>query len=119
MNETITIERADNADGRPSILRLNGPLTITTLFSFQEAVRKDPPQALILDLAQVPYMDSAGLGSVVNAFISYQKNGRRLALIGVSERLMNLIKLTKVDMFLPVYSNASEAESKLAKPVGA
>ncbi|HXZ79964.1 MAG TPA: STAS domain-containing protein [Terriglobales bacterium] len=114
----MSLERTDNANGGPTVLKLNGPLTITTLFSFQEAVRKDPPSVLILDLAEVPYMDSAGLGSVVNAFISYQKNNRRLALVGVNERLMNLIKLTKVDMFLPIYANLNDAESKLGRAVG-
>jgi len=118
MNETLALERSDTKNGGPSILKLSGPLTITTLFSFQEAIRKDPPSALILDLSNVPYMDSAGLGSVVNAFISYQKNQRRLALVGVNERLMNLIKLTKVDMFLPIYANVTEAEAGSWKAVG-
>ena len=51
---------------------------LTTLFDFQAAVRAEKSPTVILDLSQVPYIDSAGLGSVVNAHVSCARSGRRL-----------------------------------------
>ncbi len=65
------------------ILRLTGPLTLNGLFDFQSRLRADPPPMLILDLAGVPYMDSAGMGAIVNYFVSCQRAGRKMIVTGV------------------------------------
>jgi len=97
------------------IIQLNGPLTIATLFEFQQAVRSDKSTGLILDLSQVPYLDSAGLGSILGAYVSRQKDGRRLALVGVSDRVKNVFQLTRVDQFFSFYSSVPAAELAMAQ----
>ncbi len=60
-----------SAQGRytgTSIVRLEGPLTLSTLFSFQDEFRAMKPPLLLLDLTACPYMDSAGLGLIMNKF---------------------------------------------------
>ncbi|HVP44598.1 MAG TPA: STAS domain-containing protein [Terriglobales bacterium] len=99
-------------DGQ-KIVRLSGPLTIATLFGFQELVRSDKSTGLILDFSEVPYVDSAGLGSVLGAYVSRQKDGRKLALVGVSERVMNVFKLTRVDQFFSFHPSIPAAEQAL------
>lgn len=95
------------------IVHLSGPLTISTLFDFQALVRADPSTGLILDFSEVPYVDSAGLGSVLSAYVSRQKDGRRLALVGVSERVRNVFQLTRVDQFFHFYSSVPAAEQAM------
>ncbi len=95
------------------IVRLRGPLTITTLFDFQSLVRADQSTALILDFSDVPYVDSAGLGSVLGAYVSRQKDGRRLALVGVSDRVRNVFQLTRVDQFFGFYASVPAAEQAI------
>jgi hypothetical protein len=56
--------------GRPNggrLSALTGPLTLSTLFDFQNTVRKVHTD-LVIDLAGVPYMDSACLGAILGAF---------------------------------------------------
>jgi anti-anti-sigma factor len=65
------------------ILTLSGPLILANLFDFQSIVRQAHTD-LIIDLAGVPYMDSAGLGSVLGAFASCQRTGCRFALANVA-----------------------------------
>ncbi len=55
------------------------------------------PQTVILDLTDVPYIDSSGLGSLVSAYVSRQKAGQRVVLSGVNERILLLMEITRVE----------------------
>jgi anti-sigma B factor antagonist len=96
------------------VLALSGPLTLTTLFEFQDAVRAESPPITIIDLSAVPFVDSAGLGSIINAHVSCAKSGRRLALAGVPDRVRTLLQITGVQHVFAVFPNAQEAQEKLA-----
>ena len=85
-------------DGR-RLFRLTGPLTMSTLFDFQSRVRTDSSRVLMLDFAKVPYVDSAGIGALVGAYVTHQKDGRSLYLIGVNERVQSALKVTHVETF--------------------
>lgn len=83
------------------VLRLKGPLTMENIPPFQNAVRREDSAVLFLDLSEVPYVDSVGLGSLVSAYISLHKLGRRVVLTGVNPRVLKLFEITKVeDLFL-------------------
>jgi anti-sigma B factor antagonist len=103
------IERAEGT----RVLKVEGPLTLTTLFEFQDLVRTIESPRLILDLSGVPYMDSAGLGSVLGAYVSCQSHGRGFALANVSPRILTLLKVTHVDTILPQYESVEAAEARL------
>jgi anti-sigma B factor antagonist len=81
------------------VLRLSGPLTISNLFKFQDLVRADSSASLILDFTQVPYIDSAGVGAMVGAYVRHQKNGHSVTLAGVNDRIRNTLKITQVESF--------------------
>ena len=81
------------------VLRLSGPLTISTLYEFQNLVRSDSTASLVLDFTKVPYVDSAGVGALVGAYVRHQKAGHSVTLAGVSERVRNTLKVTQVDNF--------------------
>ena len=81
------------------VLRLSGPLTIGTLYQFQDMVRTDSASSLVLDFTRVPYVDSAGVGALVGAYVRHQKAGHTLTLAGVNERVRNTLKVTQVEQF--------------------
>jgi anti-anti-sigma factor len=95
------------------ILKLTGPFTLAAVFDFQAEIRKDPPPVLILDLADVPYMDSAALGPILGLHVSCQREGRRYAMADVSDRLRTLFKVSGVDGLLVMYPTAAQAEAEL------
>jgi len=111
--ETLTLESVPGQTAGSRVLRLIGPLTIHNLFEFQSTLRADPPATLILDLSDVPYMDSAGMGSIINYYVSCQRNGRRLIVAGVNGRVMELFVMTKVNALLTMVSSVAEAEQAL------
>lgn len=110
LKEALTI--ADQAGSQPGqrILTLNGPLVLTTMFEFQATIRADKSQTLMLDFTNVPYADSAGIGALVGAYVTRQHSNRRLALIAVSSRVRDALKVTRVEQFFQFFDSIPAAE---------
>jgi anti-sigma B factor antagonist len=107
-NLQITAEPGTREGTR--ILHLNGPLNMETTLEFQKVVRAESSPMLIVDFGGVSYMDSAGLGAIVGAYVSAQKAGRRIALSGMNERLQALNRLNKI---LATFTSIAEVETAL------
>jgi anti-sigma B factor antagonist len=109
--ELLHIE--DFSGPRPGqrILRLQGPVVLGTLFQFQSTLRAKDAPLLIIDFTGVPYIDSAGIGALVGAYVTHQKDNRSLALVGVSDRVRNALIVTRVEPFFRFFNTLSDAES--------
>ena len=109
-DENLTIEDLPAKDNGPRVLRLTGPLVITSFFAFQTLVREDKSATLVLDFSGVPYIDSAGIGALVGTYVSHQKEGRSLALVGVTKRVRDAMQVTRVEQFFKFYDTQGDAE---------
>jgi anti-anti-sigma factor len=96
------------------VMTLVGPLTLRNIFEFQKMIAVDPPKVMIFDLSQVEYMDSAGIGVLINYFVSAQKQGRRMTLVGANQRLDALLEMTKVKELLKNYPTVEAAEASFS-----
>src|SRR5215467_7930340 len=108
----LEIERIEDAAGSSVVFRLHGPLLLGNFFSFQSMVRNDQSKLLIVDVADVPYIDSAGIGCLVGAHVSRENSGRKLIIVGASERLLGSLKVTKVDQLFTFANTAEDARDK-------
>lgn len=90
-------------------MKLNGPLTLRNMFELQNELATNKPPMMIFDLSGVPYMDSAGIGVLINYYVAAEKHGRKMALAGVNERVDALLVLTKVKGLLRTYATVEEA----------
>ena len=95
-DEPLTIQDLGVQDGM-RWLKLSGPITIATLFEFQTLMRSNDSASLALDFAAVPYIDSAGVGALVGAYVRHQKNGHKVILSGVSQRVRGTLQVTQVE----------------------
>jgi anti-sigma B factor antagonist len=87
---------------------------VGNLLAFQNALRREEKAAtVILDLSEVPYIDSSGLGSLVSAYVSRQKAGRRVALSGVNERVLKLFEITRVESLFLIFETLDHALAAL------
>ena len=89
-----------------AVARFTGALTLGTSLhaadaQLQKTIR-DGAAKVVLDLAGVPYMDSAGLGALVQAAGLAKQQGGDLRLCGASARVAELIKMTRTDALLPM-----------------
>lgn len=90
-------------------MKLNGPLTLQNMFGFQNELATNKPPMMVFDLSGVPYMDSAGIGVLINYYVSAERNDRRMALAGANERVDALLVLTKVQGLLRSFGTVEEA----------
>jgi anti-sigma B factor antagonist len=112
--EPLVIEDLPGPKDGQRILRLTGPIVLSNLFDFQAKIRADTSPALLLDLTKVPYIDSAGIGALVGAYVTHQKDGRRLYLIGVSERVKDSLEITRVRHFFNFFDSLDAVEQACA-----
>src|SRR5579863_568774 len=108
--EPLVIEDIPGPKDGQRVLRLSGPLVITTLFQFQAKVRASSSPTLIIDFTNVPYVDSAGIGALVGAYVTRQNGGRNLALVSVSDRIHHALQVTRVEQFFRFFDSVSAAE---------
>jgi anti-sigma B factor antagonist len=113
-SESLRIEDQPGTQPKQRILRLDGPLVMTTIFEFKATVRADTSRSLIIDFSNVPYVDSAGIGALVGAYVTRQNGERSLALVGVSERIHNALKVTRVEQFFQFFDSVGAAEQVLS-----
>jgi anti-anti-sigma factor len=78
---SLRIQVAVRAGGG-RIVSLRGPVTLETLSELQNVLRQEHND-LVGDLAEVPYMDSAGLGAILTAYASCQRHPNKLAVANV------------------------------------
>jgi anti-sigma B factor antagonist len=112
-DERLTYTSTAGKHDGTMILKLTGPFTLVNLFLFQDEFRAMRPQVLILDLHETPYMDSAGLGLIMNGYVSAQNQGRKLLLAGVNDRIAALLQMTRVHRILSIFPTVESAEDAL------
>lgn len=95
------------------ILSVKGAITHGTAGTLQEAVNAAPAHGLILDLTEVPSVDSMAVGALVRAYVSCTKAGRKLALVGLNHRIRNVLQIVGVDPLFETHATVAEAESSL------
>jgi anti-sigma B factor antagonist len=64
---------------------------------------------LLLDLGGVLYVDSAGLGEMVQAYMNTKHRGGSLRLLRVTKRLRNLLVVTKLLTVFDAYDSEADA----------
>lgn len=118
---TFTIERKQGPAADSVIFRFAGPFTARDMYSsltpaalrniFESDPPHHPPSINIFDLTEVPYMDSCGLGLLVGHFVRCQSKGIKLIAAGVTPRVLELFKTTRVDNLFPITATVDEASS--------
>jgi anti-sigma B factor antagonist len=82
-----------------TIFHFTGKIVSSTTSTLRDAVRNVIPEKkpIVLDLSNVSYIDSAGLGTLVAVWVSAKREGCDLKLVSLSERIRELLRLTNLD----------------------
>ena len=118
----FTIERKEGKAPGTVIFSFSGPFTARDMFgtlapialhnmlSFESTASEELPAVNILDLTEVPYMDSTGLGRIVSHHVHCRGKGVRMVVAGASPRVVELFRMTKVDSVIPMIATVEEAD---------
>ena len=75
-NEPLTFDVVPGNTADTRIFRLHGPITLSNLFDFQKVLMGGTEKLTILDFTESQYIDSAGLGAILNYYVSGKRHGR-------------------------------------------
>ncbi len=99
-------------EGGHAVLRVAGQLDLQSVPALRtalvELVDGAHPQ-VIVDLTELTFIDSTGLGVLAAATRRAQANGARLCVSGAQERVSALIRRTGLERYLPLYADVDTA----------
>ena len=82
--------------------------TPNVLAKVEKAIAEKPLKTLVVDLNNVDTIDSSGIGFLIAVRNKLLKNGISLAIINVSETVMQIFRLTKVIQLIQVYESLQD-----------
>ena len=99
--------------GNVVILDLNGRITIgEEAASLRNTIKEhldNGQKNILLNLAEVSYIDSTGLGQFVGSFATVTSRGGQLKLLNLQKKLQELMQITKLITVFETYTNESAA----------
>lgn len=70
---------------------------------------ENKPRRLVINLTDVTYMDSSGIGTLVEVFRRVNAYKGQLVLCGMNDRVHSVFEITKLDKFFKIFPTESEA----------
>ena len=105
--------------GNVTIIDVSGNVTLTDgADQVRDKVRSLMQQGqkhVLVNLAKVSYMDSAGLGELVQAYSTVSKQGGKLKLVSPTKRLKDLLVITKLSTVFESFDNEDLAVASFGK----
>ena len=99
--------------GDVMILDLKGKITLgegdELLKDKVNSIVSQGRRKIVLNLAEVPYLDSAGLGEVVRAYTTVSRQGGSLKLLNLTKRITDLLSITKLLTVFDTFESEDEA----------
>ena len=80
-----------------------------TLRQRLKEVQNENPERLVIDLSAVPYMDSSGVGSLVEALVRAKHRGRRFSLVSAHPATLRALRLARLDEVFTVHETLEGA----------
>jgi anti-sigma B factor antagonist len=111
--QPFEISRRAGSLATVQIITVKGAITFSTAPQFQEALAAATAPRLIVDLSETPSLDSMAVGTLVRGYVSCQKAGRKLVLVGLNYRVKNVLQITGVDPLFEIYPTITEAQAAL------
>ena len=103
--KVLTFEIA--RDGDATVVKCRGRLVAGTSEELYEAVKQLLPETklVVVDLAELTYVDSMGLGALVRLYVSARHQGCAFKLLHLGKQVRNVLKMTNL---LSVFAQAEE-----------
>ncbi len=98
--------------GGRATLRLEGRLDLVNAGALREAVRSAVARglhSLVVDLADVPFVDSSGIGALIGGLRETRQAGGELRIANAAEQVRTVLSLTNIDRVLKPYASVDEA----------
>ncbi len=103
----------ERSAGEVTLLDLKGKMTLgegdELLKDKVNSLTNQGRRKIVLNLADVPYIDSAGLGEIVRTYTTVTREGGQLKLLNLTKRITDLLAITKLLTVFETYDNEADA----------
>src|SRR3954464_10361626 len=104
---------SERQSGDVTILDMDGKITIgegsVALRTSIRRLLEEGKKKILLNLARVSYIDSSGIGELVSSYTAINKDGGELKLLNLTQKLQDLLTITKLLTVFDVYESEAEA----------
>ncbi len=98
--------------GKTAVIDVSGDIDMTSSPAFQDSlmdVLAEGPARVVVNLADVPFMDSSGVATLVKVYRKARSTGASMALAALGERVRGIFEVTKLDSFFETHQTVKEA----------
>jgi anti-sigma B factor antagonist len=109
----MAMKMIDRQAGDVTVVGLNGRLVLgdeTALFrnTVRDLISRGRKN-LLLNLADVPFIDSSGIGELVSAFLAARREGGNVKLLNLTRRVHDVLQIVKLMTVFEVFDNEAAA----------
>ena len=105
---TLDIEQQPSSNGT-IVARLSGKLSLETVSGFLQQLRQVDAAKLVLDMSGVSYLDSAGVGALVQLFVHRRGKSQAFALAALTQQGNAVMQVSGLVRLLPNFPTVEEA----------
>ena len=114
---SLNIKIRETADA--TILDMSGRITLgEELVDLRDSIREalaGDQKNILLNLAEVSYIDSSGLGQLIGSYATVTSRGGQMKLLNLQKRVDDLMQVTKLLTVFETYTNEATALRSFAK----
>jgi anti-anti-sigma factor len=106
------LDIAQRSSGNGTLVaQLSGKLSLETVSGFLQELRPLDAQKLVLDMSGVSYLDSAGVGALVQLFVHRRSKSQKFALAALTQQGVAVMQVSGLVKLLPTFTTVEEASA--------
>jgi len=105
----LDLEKQPQSNSHQIVMKLEGKLSLETVHNFIQTLRPEPAPHLILDMSGVSFLDSAGVGALVQIFVHRRSKGQSFTLTGLTKQGNAVIQVAGLTKLLPICGTVADA----------
>ena len=106
----VQIQEAHN--GSPVVAKLEGKLVLETVNQFLQTMSPNGAANLVLDMSGVSFLDSAGVGALVQLFVHRRNQSQKFALAALTPQGTAVMQVAGLMKLMPVFLSIAEASQQ-------
>lgn len=112
MREGSSIQVESGVQGDAVVLTPRGDVDMSGSPVLRESLKRvidTRPRRIVVDLADVDYMDSSGVATLVEAMKKVKEMGSRLLICNMKQRVRAIFEIARLDKYFPIVGSLEEA----------
>lgn len=89
---------------------MDGKLVLETVSEFLQTMRSQATPRLVMDMSGVSFLDSAGVGALVQIFVHRRNQGQKFSLAALTPQGMAVMQVAGLMKLMPVFPSVEEAQ---------